>query len=38
MIHIYQRKNHSDEAIIPMGEFKTVLKGLDINLNSNVSS
>ncbi len=30
LIHIYQRKNSQDEAIIPMGEFKTVLKALGI--------
>jgi hypothetical protein len=32
LIGIYQRKNHLENPIIPMGEFKTVLRGLGISL------
>ena len=38
LIHIYQKKNHQDESIIPMTDFKTVLKSLGITLTNQVSN
>lgn len=34
LIHIYQRKNHSENSILPLAEFKTVLKGIGLNLSN----
>mmetsp|Transcript_6866 Transcript_6866/g.6071 ORF Transcript_6866/g.6071 Transcript_6866/m.6071 type:complete len:193 (+) Transcript_6866:700-1278(+) len=32
LIHIYQRKNHSENSILPLPEFKTVLRAIGINI------
>ena len=37
LIHIYQRKNKQDTAILPINEFRTILKGIGITLSNQVS-
>jgi hypothetical protein len=37
LIHIYQKKNKINESILPVNEFRTILKGIGINMKISVS-
>lgn len=34
LIQIYQRKAHSESSILPLAEFKSILKGLGLSVSN----